>query len=175
MGCAQFCTLCSYCYYPAHSGPRTLIQFRNHFSQTVGLLGRVISPSQGRYLHTEQHKHGMNVYTYQISMPWVGFEPTIPASERAKTVYVLDRAATMTDTFEPVESLYRFRYIVSLLLLLLLISTVAPVPKHDAIKTYLEPRRWSLYPFTPRLGDPRDGLDTVIRRKIRILWELNHV
>jgi hypothetical protein len=34
-------------------------------------------------------------------MPWVGFEPTIPASKRAKTVHVLDRAATVTgnDTF----------------------------------------------------------------------------
>jgi hypothetical protein len=30
---------------PAHSGPRPLIQFRNHFSQSVGLLGRVISTS----------------------------------------------------------------------------------------------------------------------------------
>jgi hypothetical protein len=25
-------------------------------------------------------------------MPWVGFEPTIPAFERAKTVHALDRA-----------------------------------------------------------------------------------
>jgi hypothetical protein len=37
----------------AHSGLRPLIQFLNHFSQTVGLLGRVISPSQGRYLNTD--------------------------------------------------------------------------------------------------------------------------
>jgi hypothetical protein len=28
-------------------------------------------------------------------MPWVVFEPTIPAFERAKTVYALDRAATV--------------------------------------------------------------------------------
>jgi hypothetical protein len=28
-------------------------------------------------------------------MPWVGFESTIPASERAKTVHALDRAATV--------------------------------------------------------------------------------
>jgi hypothetical protein len=48
---------------PAHSGPRPLTQFRNHFSQTVGLLGRVISPSQGRYLNTGQHKHRINAYT----------------------------------------------------------------------------------------------------------------
>jgi hypothetical protein len=31
----------------------------------------------------------------QTSMPWVEFEPTIPAFERAKTVHVLDRAATV--------------------------------------------------------------------------------
>jgi hypothetical protein len=29
-------------------------------------------------------------------MPWVGFEPTIPASERAKTVHDLDRSAAVT-------------------------------------------------------------------------------
>jgi hypothetical protein len=81
---------------PPHSGPRPLIQFRNHFSQTVGLLGRVNSPSQGRYLNTGQHKHRINAYTHQTSMPWVGFELTIPASERAKTVHASDCAATVT-------------------------------------------------------------------------------
>jgi hypothetical protein len=64
--------------------------------QTVGLVGRVISSSQGLYLNTEQHKHRINTYTYQTSMPYVGFEPTIPASERAKTVYALDLSATVT-------------------------------------------------------------------------------
>jgi hypothetical protein len=29
-------------------------------------------------------------------MSYVGFEPTIPASEREKTVHVLDRSATVT-------------------------------------------------------------------------------
>jgi hypothetical protein len=29
-------------------------------------------------------------------MPWVRFEPTIPTSERAKTVHALDRSATVT-------------------------------------------------------------------------------
>jgi hypothetical protein len=29
-------------------------------------------------------------------MPWVWFEPTIPASKRARTVYALDRSATVT-------------------------------------------------------------------------------
>jgi hypothetical protein len=30
------------------------------YTQPVGLLGRWISPSQGRYFHTEQHKHRLN-------------------------------------------------------------------------------------------------------------------
>jgi hypothetical protein len=85
---------------PAHSGRRPLIQFHNNFSQTVGPVGRVISPSQGPYLNTGQYKHAMNAYTHHAFMPWVGFEPTIPASERAKTVHVLDRAATVTGLIE---------------------------------------------------------------------------
>jgi hypothetical protein len=82
---------------PAHSGPTFLIQFHNHFSQSVGLLGRVTSTSQGRYLHTGQHKSRIKAYTYQTSMPWTGFEPTISASEWAKIIHALDGAATVTD------------------------------------------------------------------------------
>jgi hypothetical protein len=63
------------------------------YTQSVGLLGREISPSQGRYLQTEQHKHRINAHRYPCL--WVGFEPTIPAFERAKTVHALDRAATV--------------------------------------------------------------------------------
>jgi hypothetical protein len=48
---------------PAYSGPRFLIRFRNHLSQTVGLIGRVISPSQGRYLNTGKYKHRINTDT----------------------------------------------------------------------------------------------------------------
>jgi hypothetical protein len=33
----------------------------------------------------------------QASMPWVGFEPTIPMFELVKTVHDLDRGATVTD------------------------------------------------------------------------------
>jgi hypothetical protein len=40
-----------------------LVSFVIFFSQTEGLLGRVISPSQGRYLHTGQHKHRINAHT----------------------------------------------------------------------------------------------------------------
>jgi hypothetical protein len=64
--------------------------------QTVGLLGGVISSSQGLYLNTGQHKHRINTYTYQTSMPCEGLEPTIPASERANTAHAPDRSATAT-------------------------------------------------------------------------------
>jgi hypothetical protein len=47
----------------AHSGPWPLIEFRNHISQMVGLLGRGISPSQGRYLNTGQYKYKMNPHS----------------------------------------------------------------------------------------------------------------
>jgi hypothetical protein len=47
-------------------GPGLLIQFRNNFSQTVGLLGRAISSSQGLYPHTEQHKQNKRIHTPNI-------------------------------------------------------------------------------------------------------------
>jgi hypothetical protein len=34
--------------------------------QSVGLLGRGISPLQGRYLHTEQHRHRINAHNTDI-------------------------------------------------------------------------------------------------------------
>jgi hypothetical protein len=66
------------------------------YTQFVRLFGREISPSQGRYLHTEQHKQNKHTRT---SMSRVGFKPTIPAFERAKTVHALDCAATAIGTF----------------------------------------------------------------------------
>jgi hypothetical protein len=66
--------------HPAHSGPWSLIQFRNHFSQTVGLLGRVISPSQGRYLNIRQHKriHTPNIHALSGIKT---HDPSVRASE----------------------------------------------------------------------------------------------
>jgi hypothetical protein len=62
-----------------------------HFSflittQSVGLLGWRTSSSQSCYLHRT---------TQTQNRCWVGFEPTIPVFEQAKTVHVLDRAATV--------------------------------------------------------------------------------
>jgi hypothetical protein len=41
-------------------GPDQFFSFVIFFTQKVGLLGRGISPSQGRYLRTGQHKHRIN-------------------------------------------------------------------------------------------------------------------
>jgi hypothetical protein len=67
--------------------------------QTTGLLGRVISSLQGLFLNTGQHKHRINTYTYPTSMPCVGFEPTIAASERAKAIHTLVSSATVTGVY----------------------------------------------------------------------------
>jgi hypothetical protein len=61
-----------------------------HFSflilkQSVELLGRGISPSQGHYLQNRR----------QTSVPWAGFKPTISVFKWAKTFHALDRAATV--------------------------------------------------------------------------------
>jgi hypothetical protein len=44
------------------------------YTQSVGLLGRGISPLQGLYLHTEQHKHRINAHRHPCfeldSNPW---------------------------------------------------------------------------------------------------------
>jgi hypothetical protein len=92
------------------------------FTQSVGFHGRGNSPSQGRYLHTGQHKQNKGT---QTSVPQVGFEPTIAVFERAKTVHASDSAATaiarptpgcINITFgldeipPPVDTLKQFRF-----------------------------------------------------------------
>jgi hypothetical protein len=52
------------------------------------------SSLQGRYLHTPGTAQTQNKCT-QKSMSRVGFEPTLPLFERAKTVHASDRVATL--------------------------------------------------------------------------------
>jgi hypothetical protein len=63
--------------------------------QSVGLIGRVIRLSQGLYLDINTEKPYTHTNT-KTSMPCVGFEPTVPASARVKTVHTLDRSTTVT-------------------------------------------------------------------------------
>jgi hypothetical protein len=65
------------------------ISFVIFFTQTVGPLGRVISPSQGRYLHRDQHKHRINAHTDIHALS--GIQTTISVFEGAKTVHLTPR------------------------------------------------------------------------------------
>jgi hypothetical protein len=64
-------------------GPGLFFSSVTFFTQTVGLLGRVINPSQGLYLHTEQHKYRINAHNTDIH-PLSRIrthDPSVPASE----------------------------------------------------------------------------------------------
>jgi hypothetical protein len=73
--------LCSPC------GPWTLFQFLNLY--TVGRTPWTEDQPVTRPLATHRTTQTQNKRT-QISMSWVGIEPTIPVFERAKTVQALD-------------------------------------------------------------------------------------
>jgi hypothetical protein len=57
---------------------------------------QLVAKSLPKHRTTQTQK---NAHTHQTSMPWVEFEPTIPASERGKTVHSSDRSATVTGIF----------------------------------------------------------------------------
>jgi hypothetical protein len=84
------CSSCSYLQHITSVYRFVSLQFLN-LIQSVGLLGRGISPSQGRYLTPTHNKRN------ESSTPWVGLQITIPGLERAKTFHALDRAATAID------------------------------------------------------------------------------
>jgi hypothetical protein len=62
-------------------GPGLFFSFVIFFTQTVGLLGRAISPSQFRYLHTEQHKHRINAHRHPC-LQWDSSPRSHRSSER---------------------------------------------------------------------------------------------
>jgi hypothetical protein len=68
--------------------------FSNLILYTVGRTPWMADQLVARLLPTHRITQTQNKRT-QISMPRVGFEPTIPVFERAKTVHDLDRAATV--------------------------------------------------------------------------------
>jgi hypothetical protein len=86
------CCCCSHLEHKTSVKRFVSLQFLN-LRHSIGLLGRAISPSQGRYLTKTQNKHRQ-----QTSMPRVVFEPTIPVFERAKTVHASHGAATVMGT-----------------------------------------------------------------------------
>jgi hypothetical protein len=84
--------------YSPSLSPGLVFSFVTFFTKTVGLLERVISPPQGRYLNTGQHKHRINASTHQTYMPRVGFEPTIIGT-RAGLGYISPHTHERTPNF----------------------------------------------------------------------------
>jgi hypothetical protein len=54
------------------------------YTQAVGLLRRGISPSQGLYLHTEQHKHRINTQYRHPCLKWDSNPRSQLSSERTQ-------------------------------------------------------------------------------------------
>jgi hypothetical protein len=61
------------------------------YTQSVAPLGRGISPSQGLYLDTEQHKHRINAHNTDIH----ALSGIRTHDHSVSTVHALDRAATV--------------------------------------------------------------------------------
>jgi hypothetical protein len=77
-------------------GPVLFFSFMIIFTEdrTPWTSDQIFARPLPKYRTTQtQNKH---IHTHQTSMPFVGFEPRIPVSERAKTVHALDRSATVT-------------------------------------------------------------------------------
>jgi hypothetical protein len=74
-------------------GPWPLLQFRNLF-YTDGRTRWTSDQPVARPLPTHRTTQTQNKRT-ETSISGVGFEPTIPAFDRVKTVHALDRAATV--------------------------------------------------------------------------------
>jgi hypothetical protein len=63
-------------------GPGFVFSFVIFFTQSVGLLRRVISPSQGRYIHTGQHEHRIKAHTDIHALMGIRtHDPSVRASE----------------------------------------------------------------------------------------------
>jgi hypothetical protein len=71
--------------YSPSLGPGLFFTFVIFFlTQTVGLLGQLISPSQGHYLNTRQHKHRTNAHTDIHALNGIRtHDPRVRASENS--------------------------------------------------------------------------------------------
>jgi hypothetical protein len=88
-------------------GPWPLPQFRNLF-YTDGRTHWASDQPVARPLPTHRTTQTQNKHTIQTSMPQVGFEPTIPAFERAKTVHALHHASTAIGFLWSRDSIFKW-------------------------------------------------------------------
>jgi hypothetical protein len=97
--CDFYCALIYVVSLPAHSGSWPLIPFRNHFSKTPWMSDQLVERPLPK--HRTAQAQNKRIYTPNIhALSGIRtLEPTIPASERARTVHALDRTATVTGSF----------------------------------------------------------------------------
>jgi hypothetical protein len=69
--------------------------FFNFILYTVGRTPWTGNQPVARPLPIHRTTQTQNKHMLQTSIPWVGFEPTVPGFELAKMVHALDRAATV--------------------------------------------------------------------------------
>jgi hypothetical protein len=73
--------------YSALLGPGLFFSYIIFFTQSVELLGRVISPAQGRYLITGQQKHRINAHTDIHVLSGIRtHDPSVRASEDSSSL-----------------------------------------------------------------------------------------
>jgi hypothetical protein len=86
-----FYSCCSHLKHRASVKRFVSLQFLN-LRQPVGLLGRVISPTQDRYLRTEQHKHRINAHRHPCLY---GIRTHDPSVRGIEAISCLRPAATL--------------------------------------------------------------------------------
>jgi hypothetical protein len=76
---------------PAHSEPWLLTKFLIHLSQSVGLLGRLISLTQEIYLNIGQHKQNKRIHTPNIhALSGIRtHDPSVRASEDSSCLFFI--------------------------------------------------------------------------------------
>jgi hypothetical protein len=85
-------------------GRLTYRRFLELFRLMVGLLGRVISPSQGLYLHRTTQRRKMRTNIHALS----GIRTHDPSNQPAKT-HVSDRTATVIGIFQ------KYKYLICII------------------------------------------------------------
>jgi hypothetical protein len=86
------------------SGPWRVFQFLDLFyTQSVGLLRRGISPSQGLYLQTEKHNHRINAHKTNIhALSGIRtHDPSVRASEDSLCFRPLGHCDRRTGCIDP--------------------------------------------------------------------------
>jgi hypothetical protein len=81
--CCCCCCFFFFFFFYGCTAPAVLGRFFSSliYTLSVGLLGRGISPSQGRYLHTGQHKHRINAHRHPC-LEWNSNPRSQRSSER---------------------------------------------------------------------------------------------